>query len=125
MSNNGRPLSPHLTIYRWPITMTLSILHRASGVALSVGLVVWTAWLFAAAVGPESYAVFTAVMTTAVGKVLLAGWSLAFFYHLANGIRHLVWDMGRGFKMRQANASAWLVLLASAVSTAVFWWLQS
>ncbi len=125
MSNNDRPLSPHLSIYRWPITMTLSILHRASGVALSIGFVVWTAWLFGAAVGPEAYAVLTTLMTTVVGKVLLVGWSLAFFYHLANGIRHLVWDMGRGFEMRQANASAWFVLLATVVLTAAFWWLRS
>lgn len=125
MSNNGRPLSPHLSIYRWPITMTLSILHRASGVALSIGFVFWAAWLFGAAVGPEAYAVLSAFLTTAVGKVLLVGWSLAFFYHLANGIRHLVWDMGRGFEMRQANASAWFVLLATVVLTTAFWWLQS
>ena len=125
MSNNGRPVSPHLSIYRWPITMTLSILHRASGVALSIGFVVWAAWLFAAAIGPEAYAVVAASLTSAVGKVLLVGWSLAFFYHLANGIRHLVWDMGRGFEMRQANASAWFVLLATVVLTTAFWWLRS
>lgn len=125
MSNNGRPLSPHLSIYRWPITMTLSILHRVTGVGLSVGFVVWTVWLFDVASGAEAYAVFIAMMTTVVGKILLVGWSFAFFFHLANGIRHLVWDTGRGFEIRHANASAWLVLLATAVMTAAFWWLQS
>lgn len=121
MSNNDRPLSPHLSIYRWPITMTLSILHRASGVALSVGFVVWAGWLLAVAGGHEFYAVLLALLTTVVGKVLLVGWSLAFFYHLGNGIRHLIWDMGHGFEMRQANASAWIVLLATVVLSGIFW----
>ena len=124
MSNNGRPLSPHLSIYRWPITMTLSILHRVTGVGLSVGFVVWAAWLFGAASGPEAYAGLIAMLGTVVGKVLLIGWSFAFFFHLSNGIRHLVWDIGRGFEIGQANASAWFVLLTSSVLTALFWWLQ-
>lgn len=124
MSNNGRPLSPHLSIYRWPITMTLSILHRLTGVGLSVGLVVWAAWLFGAASGVESYTGFIAMLGTVVGKVLLVGWSFAFFFHLSNGIRHLVWDVGYGFEISQANASAWFVLLASAAMTGLFWWLQ-
>lgn len=124
MSNNGRPLSPHLSIYRWPITMTLSILHRLTGVGLSVGLVVWAAWLFGAASGVEPYTGFIAMLGTVVGKVLLVGWSFAFFFHLSNGIRHLVWDVGHGFEISQANASAWFVLLASAAMTGLFWWLQ-
>ena len=125
MSNNGRPLSPHLSIYRWPITMTLSILHRVTGVGLSVGFVVWAAWLFDAASGVEAYTGFVAMMGTVVGKVLLVGWSFAFFFHLSNGIRHLVWDIGLGFEISQANASAWFVLLASVAMTGLFWWLQS
>jgi len=124
MSNNGRPLSPHLSIYRWPITMTLSILHRVTGVGLSVGFVVLAAWLFGAASGVEPYTGFIAMMGTVVGKVLLVGWSFAFFFHLSNGIRHLVWDVGYGFEISQANASAWFVLLASAAMTGLFWWLQ-
>ncbi len=125
MSNNGRPLSPHLSIYRWPITMTLSILHRVTGVGLSVGFAVWAAWLFGAMLGAEAYAGVIAMLATVVGKVLLIGWSFAFFFHLSNGIRHLVWDMGRGFEIGQANASAWFVLLTSIVLTGLFWWLQS
>ena len=125
MSNNGRPLSPHLSIYRWPITMTLSILHRVTGVGLSVGFAVWAAWLFGAMLGAEAYAGLIAMLGTVVGKVLLIGWSFAFFFHLSNGIRHLVWDMGRGFEIGQANASAWFVLLTSIVLTGLFWWLQS
>lgn len=125
MSNNGRPLSPHLSIYRWPITMTLSILHRVTGVGLSVGFAVWAAWLFGAMLGAEAYAGVIAMLATVVGKVLLIGWSFAFFFHLSNGIRHLVWDMGRGFEIGQANASAWFALLTSIVLTGLFWWLQS
>ena len=125
MSNNGRPLSPHLSIYRWPITMTLSILHRVTGVGLSVGFAVWAAWLFGAMLGAESYAGVIAMLGTVVGKVLLIGWSLALFCHRSNGIRQLVWDIGRGFEIGQANASAWFVLLTSIVLTGLFWWLQS
>ena len=121
MKHPDRPLSPHISVYRWPITMTLSILHRATGVAMSVGLVVLAAWLVAAASGADSYAQFTALASTLVGRLLLIGWSYAFFYHLANGIRHLVWDTGRGFEKRQANASAWFVLTLSIGVTAAFW----
>ncbi|NIL93023.1 MAG: succinate dehydrogenase, cytochrome b556 subunit [Woeseiaceae bacterium] len=121
MSNTERPLSPHLSIYRWPITMTLSILHRATGVAMAVGFLVLAAWLVSAATGPEEYARFGATMSTVIGQLLLVGLSFAFFYHLMNGIRHLVWDTGRGLEKRQAIASAWFVLVASIAATALFW----
>ena len=125
MSNHNRPLSPHLSIYRWPITMTLSILHRGTGVALSIGFVVLSMWLFDASGSPESYLIFMSLMDTKVGLVLLVGWSFSFFFHLANGIRHLVWDVGLGFEISQANASAWFVLVTSVVLTAFFWWVLS
>lgn len=125
MSNYDRPLSPHLSIYRWPITMALSILHRMTGVALSLGFVVLAVWLFDIASGPDVYAVFHKYMGTLIGKLLLIGWSFAFFYHLSNGARHLVWDTGRGFEKEHASASAWLVLAAAIVLTAVFWWVAS
>ena len=125
MSNIDRPLSPHLSIYRWPITMALSILHRATGIAMSVGFIVLAAWLFDIASGPETYAVFLKYMDTLIGKLLLIGWSFAFFYHLSNGVRHLYWDTGRGLEKEQATKSAWLVLAAAIVLTAVFWWVAS
>lgn len=125
MSNHGRPLSPHISIYRWPITMALSILHRITGVALSLGFVVFVAWLFDAASGPDAYAVFMSVMDSLIGKLLLIGWSFAFFYHLSNGARHLLWDTGHGLEKEQADRSAWLVLIAAAALTAVFWWVAS
>lgn len=125
MSNYDRPLSPHISIYRWPITMALSILHRITGIGLSVGFVVLVAWLFDAASGPDAYAVFMSVMDTVIGKLLLVAWSFAFFYHLSNGARHLLWDTGRGLEKSQANLSSWLVLLATVVLTAAFWWAAS
>jgi len=121
MSNTERPLSPHLSIYRWPITMTLSILHRATGVAMTVGLVVLAAWLVSAASGAVDYDQFVTLMSTLAGRLFLIGWSFAFFFHLANGIRHFVWDTGRGFEKRQANASAWFVLIVAIVATASLW----
>lgn len=121
MNKTERPLSPHLSVYRWPITMTLSILHRMTGVALSIGLLVLVAWLQAIASGAMPYATVAGWLDTIAGKVLLLGWSAAFFFHLANGVRHLFWDLGLGFELRQANASAWFVLVATLVMTAVYW----
>lgn len=121
-SRRDRPLSPHLSIYRWPITMTLSILHRATGIAMSIGFVVLVAWLLSAADGTATYAKFADLMGGLIGKLLMVGWSFAFFFHMANGIRHLVWDAGHGFEIQQANRSAWFVLLTSIVLTALFWW---
>ena len=125
MSKHGRPLSPHLSIYRWPITMTLSILHRATGVGLSVGFIFLAAWLFDAAAGPEPYSVFLSYANSILGKLLLIGLSFAFFFHLANGVRHFVWDVGRGFEIRQAKASAWFVLITAVLLTTLFWWVRS
>ena len=101
--------------------MVLSILHRATGIAMSAGFIVLVAWLFDAASGPEAYAAFESVMGSFVGKLLLVAWSVAFFYHLCNGVRHLVWDTGRGFEKRQANRSSWLVLAAAALLSVGFW----
>lgn len=121
MTDNDRPLSPHLSIYRWPVTMVSSILHRATGVAMSVGFILFVFWLADMAVGPDAYAAFMGAMDSSIGRVLLIGWSWAFFYHLSNGIRHLVWDAGYGFEKSTSNASAWVVIVLSVVATACFW----
>jgi len=105
--------------------MTLSILHRATGVAMTAGLVLLTAWFVNVAAGAAEYERFAAAASTLFGRLVLIGWSFAFFYHLANGIRHLVWDTGRGFEKRQANASAWFVIIAAVLITAGFWTLLS
>ena len=123
MSDTKSPLSPHLSIYRWPITMTLSILHRVTGVAMSVGLIVLCAWLMSAAAGAADYERVVSLLSTMIGKLMLIGFSFAFFFHLANGVRHLVWDVGYGFEKHQANASAWFVLLLAGGMTAAFWML--
>ncbi len=117
----GRPLSPHLQIYRWQWTMALSILHRATGVALVVGTLLLVWWLTAAAYGEESYAAARGFIGSILGRILLFGWTLAFFYHLCNGVRHLCWDAGKGFELKAAHRSAILVLLATAGLTIVTW----
>jgi len=101
--------------------MTLSILHRMSGVALSAGLIVLVLWLDSAARGANSYRDFTDLMQSALGRLLLVAWSFAFFFHLANGVRHLVWDAGYGFEKHQARVSAWFVIIATILLTAAYW----
>ncbi len=121
MTDTDRPLSPHLQIYRPQITSVLSIAHRASGVALGVGLLMLVWWLIAGASGPGPYGAFQNFSGSAIGRLLLAGWSFALFYHLCNGIRHLFWDAGRGFGLNTVHASGWLVVLAAVVLTAIAW----
>jgi succinate dehydrogenase / fumarate reductase cytochrome b subunit len=121
MSDTKSPLSPHLSVYRWPITMTLSILNRVTGVAMSVGLIILCAWLISAAAGAADYERVVSLLSTMIGKLMLIGFSFAFFFHLANGVRHLVWDLGYGFEKHQANASAWFVLLLAGGMTAAYW----
>ena len=121
MSKDERPLSPHLTIYRWPITMTLSILHRMTGVALAIGLIAFVFWLESIAYEAVSYDLFSSLADSLIGQLALLGWLFSFFFHLANGIRHLVWDTGRMFEKRQADLSAWAVLIASVVMTVAYW----
>ncbi len=117
VNRGARPLSPHLTIYRPQYTSVLSILHRITGVALSLGavLVVW--WLVAAATGPEYFAYADGVLTSWIGHLVLIGSAWALSYHTANGIRHLFWDMGYGFELGTAEKSGYAVLIASVVLT--------
>src|SRR5277367_2635638 len=97
-----RPLSPHMGIWRWHITMLGSILHRASGVVLYVAALLLTAWGVALASRANDYAQFQAILASPLGRLVLVGITLAAFYHLANGIRHLAWDSGLGFNPRVA-----------------------
>lgn len=105
----ARPLSPHMQIWRWTITMAASITHRATGIALAGGMLFLVWWLIAAASGPDAYAVFAAVAGHPIGNVILFGllWSLSF--HLLNGIRHLAWDLGYGFRMPTSRLTAAIV----------------
>ena len=101
--------------------MALSILHRATGLANAVGLFVLATWLTQAASGPEAYESLVGLLGSVPGLVVLAGFSFSFFYHLCNGVRHLVWDSGRGFEKHQANASAWITIVVAVLLTVLFW----
>jgi succinate dehydrogenase / fumarate reductase, cytochrome b subunit len=117
-----RPVSPHLTIWRWGPGMAASIFHRISGAGLSiVGLGVLTWWLVALSGGPEPYALFTRAASNIFGKIVLIGLTWAFFQHLLSGVRHLVMDTGAGFELRANNRFAMLVFVASVVLTAALW----
>ena len=111
----NRPLSPHLTIYRFAYTMALSILHRLTGLALAAGLVVLVLWLLALAGGAGTYDSFARFAGSWLFRVLLGLWLVAFVYHFSNGIRHLFWDAGKGLERVQARRSAWIVIVAVAV----------
>lgn len=117
-----RPLSPFLS-YRWQYTMALSFLHRMTGCAMSVGLLLLTYWLVAAATGADAYAKAQQCFANPLVRVLLIGFSFSFFYHLLNGVRHLVWDVGHGFEKKTARMSGWVAFLGAAVLTAYFWFL--
>ena len=121
MKQIERPLSPHLSVYKPQITSVLSILHRITGVALSVGLLVLTYWLVSIAGGSETYASMADCLGSWFGKLLIFGWSFAFFYHLCNGIRHLYWDAGHGFEPEQVVRSGWIMLISAIVLTVIAW----
>ncbi|MBM4214959.1 MAG: succinate dehydrogenase, cytochrome b556 subunit [Gammaproteobacteria bacterium] len=115
-----RPLSPHIGVYKFAYTMATSIVHRATGVVLSVGLLALAGWLIAAASGPEAYAIAVAILGGAFGQLLLAGWLVAFSYHLFNGLRHLNWDLGRGLEKHEARHSAAIVVVATLLLAGAF-----
>jgi succinate dehydrogenase / fumarate reductase cytochrome b subunit len=122
MASGNRPLSPHLQIYRPQITSILSITHRMTGIALAAGALLFTYWLTAAAYGPDAFANAQVFMGSIFGRLVLFGFTLSLFFHLCNGIRHLVWDAGRGFELPMLRATGWLVLVMSVVlSIATIW----
>jgi succinate dehydrogenase / fumarate reductase cytochrome b subunit len=119
MTPAERPLSPHLQIYKPQITSVLSFSHRATGVMLSVGTLFLVWWLIAAATSNNAFAAAQRFFGSWIGLLFLFGWSFSFFFHLCNGIRHLVWDAGYGFDLRTTYASGWAVVAASIVLTLV------
>src|SRR4029079_9584906 len=118
-----RPLSPFMfpAWYRFQITSALSILHRLTGIALAVGSILLVWWLITVAAGGELFATTHAFLVSPIGLVLLFGWSIAFFYHLCNGVRHLAWDAGHGFELRHAYRSGYTVLFLTVLLTALTW----
>jgi succinate dehydrogenase / fumarate reductase cytochrome b subunit len=121
-TKHPRPLSPFMS-YRWQYTNTLSILNRITGIALTAGLLSLVYWLVAAASGEASYATAQRFFGFAVIKLALMVFSFSFFYHLANGVRHLMWDTGRGLERSAARLSGWIAFLSSVVLTLLFWFL--
>lgn len=121
MSQVSRPLSPHLQVYRWAVSNTLSILHRMTGVALSVGAIALVSWLLALAAGQADFLQLSDLFRSFIGQFLLLGWSFAFFFHLCNGIRHLAWDVDRGFDKHVARKSGLVVVCVSVLLTLAFW----
>lgn len=119
----SRPLSPHLSIYRFAYTMATSILHRGTGLLLALGLLLLVWWLVALASGPDAYAAFAACAGSWPVKLLLALLLAGFCYHFANGIRHLFWDIGWGLERHQARRSARIVVIAAALLFLVLLWL--
>ena len=116
-----RPLSPHIQVYRWPVSMALSILHRATGVALGVGTLLLTWWLVAAAGSDDAFNRAQWFIGSAIGLLLLFGWTAALVFHFFSGIRHLVWDAGIGFDAPAYSTSGWGVVIATGVCTLLVW----
>ena len=117
----ARPLSPHLQVYRPQITSILSITHRMTGIALALGAVLLVFWLGALALGPGAFAWAEAVIAGGFGRLVLLGFTFAFFYHLMNGLRHLAWDAGVGFDLKVLRITGWVVVLSAGALTLIVW----
>jgi succinate dehydrogenase / fumarate reductase cytochrome b subunit len=116
-----RPLSPHMQIYRWTLTMALSIVHRATGIALYFGTLLLAWWLIAAASGPGAYANVQAFTGSIIGKLIVFGYTWALIHHLLSGLRHFVWDLGYGFKANEREALTWGALIGGISLTVLVW----
>jgi succinate dehydrogenase / fumarate reductase cytochrome b subunit len=116
-----RPLSPHLQIYKPLINMTMSILHRITGAANYLGTLLLAAWLFSAAIGKAEFDVVNGLLASPVGLVLLAGYTWSVIHHMMGGIRHFIWDTGRGFSLQAVNALSWATIVLSLTITVAIW----
>ena len=121
MARSERPLSPHLQIYRWYLTMALSIGHRVTGIAMAFGILLLAWWLLALASGPEAFATVQAAMHSWLGVLVLFIYTFVLFYHMGNGVRHLVWDAGYGFDPVTAYRSGLGVLGFAGAATVLVW----
>jgi succinate dehydrogenase / fumarate reductase, cytochrome b subunit len=117
----NRPLSPHLQVYKIQITSLLSIMHRGTGIVLYGGSILWALWFLALASGPQNYNRLQDFLLDPLGLIILIGWSFSFFYHLCNGIRHLLWDLGIGYEMPMVRLTGWTVIVASLLLTIMAW----
>ena len=121
MKSADRPLSPHLQVYRWQLTSVMSILHRAAGLALSAGAYCWSCGWSRPRLAPTRIDGVQNFLGSWLGIAMLLGWTAALFYHLCNGIRHLVWDTGHALDLRSTYSGGWIVVAATAVLTAIAW----
>jgi succinate dehydrogenase / fumarate reductase, cytochrome b subunit len=119
--NNERPLSPHIGIYRRQISMVMSILHRATGSALYFGTMLLAAWLIGVAQGPKAFDAVNALFAHPVGLLVMFGYTWALMHHMLGGLRHFIWDTGRGFNLGTVNLLSWLTIVGSVVLTAAIW----
>ena len=118
MATSKAPLAPHLQIYKWQLPMLLSIVHRGTGIFLSIGALLLSYWLLAIASGPPTYARVLILLRAWYGEALLAAFVFSLYYHLCNGIRHLFWDAGLGFDIKTAYRSGYLVIIVTLLLTA-------
>jgi len=116
-----RPLSPHLQVWRWHVTLAVSITHRFAGIGLYLGLLLIAGWALAVADGPAAFDTYAGLLASPVGLAVLFLITLAAFFHMANGIRHLVWDLGFGFKPKTADFTALVVIAFAVLATIAFW----
>jgi succinate dehydrogenase / fumarate reductase cytochrome b subunit len=116
-----RPLSPHLQVYRWPIPMVMSILHRVTGAALYFGTLLMVWWLVAAGSGPNAYGKMGAFINSAFGRFILFGYTWALIHHMLGGIRHLIWDTGHGLEANERDALALGTIVGSVGLTIILW----
>lgn len=121
MTHDHRPLSPDIQIYRPQLTSVLSITHRLTGIALSIGSPLLVYWLIAAAAGPPSYGALHGLLASWPGLFLLLGWTFSLLFHFCNGVRHLLWDAGYGFDLQTIYASGWVVVAISTALTLAAW----
>jgi succinate dehydrogenase / fumarate reductase cytochrome b subunit len=116
-----RPLSPHVQVYRWPLSMALSIAHRVTGIGASLGTLLLTWWLVAAATSDAAFEQVQWFLGSALGLLLLFGWTAALMFHFLAGLRHLAWDAGYGFDGGEYNATGWAVVIGTVVATLLIW----
>ena len=119
--NDKRPMSPHLQIYKLPLTAKLSVLHRGTGVVLTLGLVLLAIVVASAASGESAWASMRWLLSSWLGSLVLIGFTASLYYHFCNGIRHLFWDMDKGLDLKTAKKSALWVIIASIALTVFTW----
>ena len=114
-----RPLSPHLQVYRWQLTMMLSFVHRGTGIFLAISTPVLVYWLWAISAGVAPYEELQKCLSSIIGILALLAWTFSLFYHLCNGIRHLFWDVGQGYEIESLYASGKMVVAAAVILTII------